>query len=441
MDSLSHRLTLRLALCFAALVGCIILLTRMYGESGFSAAWLWLLVVGLWLTGSLFAQFRSQHRQWLQIIRALANGDSTLGLASHHPMRRYVDQVKNQMQSARFEAEQQAQFLKTLMVHIDLAVVVCDASGKVIESNPAVARLLGKPVRTLADLDEIGQLIDDSNENLRTTVQWHQGEQQDTLSMQLSVAEIQGQIRKVITLHSIRDQLLSREQQAYKRLTKVLTHEVANSITPLASIAETARGLLPADLSFRDEESKEDLALALDTLGSRTRHLGEFIESFRQISKLPRPNLAPAPLAPLLERLPVLFGQQLKSHRITLELDIRCQPLVMIDSAQIEQVLINLLQNAIEAVQTAINQGSDTSGRLILTLAQNGARQLYIDVADNGTGIADHVAEMIFVPFYTTRPQGSGIGLSLSRQIMLNHGGDLLLQPRDRGACLRCLFG
>jgi signal transduction histidine kinase len=118
----------------------------------------------------------------------------------------------------------------------------------------------------------------------------------------------------------------------------------------------------------------------------------------------------------------------------------------MLDSVQIEQVLINLIKNAIEAIKhnnQQLNLDSDyvVKNQISLTVAQNNAQQLYVEVADNGIGIGKHAIEMIFVPFFTTKRQGSGIGLSLSRQIMINHGGDLVYLTRAKGACFRCIFG
>ncbi len=423
------------------------LLSSIYITTGVSPAWLLLLIIAAALLASLLSLFKRQDRQLIQVLKAIANGDYTLGFSAQHPMRQHLEQVKQQMQQARFNAEQQSDFFKALLVHVDLAVIVSDAQGNIIESNPAVARLLGKTATHLSELSHIGTIVLAAEKNLHSTVQWLRGEQLDTLTLQVSIAEIQGQPRKIITLQSIHEMLLNKEQQAYKRLTRVLTHEVANSITPLASIAQTCLGLMPANLSFVDEESKDDLNLALNTIASRTQYLGEFIANFRKISSLAMPKLAPTQLGEIIARMQILHLQQLAEHNISLTMDSQSQQLVMVDSGQIEQVLINLVKNAIEAVLTFKNQQavlgeSDVvQGEITLTVAQNSAQQLYIEVADNGAGVASHVVDMIFVPFFTTKQQGSGIGLSLSRQIMVNHGGDLVYVTRPQGACFRCIFG
>ena len=447
MTSLNNRPKLLLLINLAALMACVALLTSIYIIIGVSPAWLLILVMTVSLIASLLSLFKRQDKQLIQVIRALANGDNTLGFSAHHPMRQHFHEVKQQMQAARFNAEQQSEFLKALLVHVNLAVIVTDAEGKIIESNPAVTRLLGKRVKHLNELCHIGTIVLAAQKNLQSTVQWRHGEQQDTLTLQVSLAEIQGQARKIVTLQSIHELLLNKEQQAYKRLTHVLTHEVANTITPLASIAQTCQGLMPEALSFSDEEHKQDLTLALSTLASRTEYLGEFIASFRQISSLPMPKLVPTKIPPILERIQRLHQQQLISENITLTVDVLTQQLVMLDNAQIEQVLINLVKNAIDVIRFKNSQPKEATlkdrepGKILLSVGQNNAQQLYVEVSDNGLGIAEHVIDMIFVPFYTTKQQGSGIGLSLSRQIMVNHGGDLVYISRPHGACFRCIFG
>ncbi|MFY8329107.1 sensor histidine kinase [Pseudoalteromonas sp. ZZD1] len=437
------RANLLLSFNIIALISTSSLLSYVLQTHGFSATTLLIMLVAAALIAHIFTLFKRQQKQAEMVIRALANGDSTLGLGKQHPMLKQFEQVKTQMQTARFNAEQQAQFLQALLIHVDLAVLVCDDHGKVIESNPAVSKLLGKSFQHLHELGAVGELILNAEHNIRSTAYWQNGEQHDTLSIQLSIAEIQGKVRRVVSLQSIHDQLQLKEQQAYKRLTKVLTHEIANSITPLSSLADTCSNLLPQELCFDELEDKQDLQLALSTLASRTAHLGDFIARFRQVSSLPKPNLAPENLADMLARIVALHQQQAREQHTHIELSIKNQQLVMLDSSQIEQVLVNLIKNALEVLKSGQKYSTENAAQptIEISLAQNTSQQLYIEISDNGTGISEHVVDMIFVPFFTTKQQGSGIGLSLSRQIMLNHGGDLIYVPKPQGACFRCVFG
>lgn len=420
----------------------IAVLSITYVNMGVSATFFSLLIFVLILAGVLVAQLNQQYRRTHQVIKALANGDTTLGFGADHPLRNYASKVQEQVQSARFKAEEKAQFLHALLIHIDTAILVCDQTGEVIESNPAASRLLGTSIKQLSQLPQLTAIFSETDKNFSTKMSWRYGDKLDTLSVHVSFANILGQPHRIITLNSIHDVLLSQEQLSYKNLTHVLTHEVANSITPLASIAETCQSIMPSSLSFNNDEHKQDLHLALKTLVSRTQHLGDFIEGFRQVSKLPSPDLSPNALQPIVEQTLLLLNEQITTNNIVVELMINNSPLVMIDKGQVEQVLINLIKNAIEALTTSHAPSQQLATKTIaLTLTNNTSGQLYLDVFNNGATIPEHVANMMFVPFYTTKQSGSGIGLSLSKQIMINHGGDLMYLPQDDGTRFRCIFG
>lgn len=426
-----------------ALIVSVIISTVSYVDVGFSATLLLFLIIFMVLVVALISQFKQQSRQPMQVIKALAHGDSTLGYSANHPLRQYFERVKSQMQQARFDAQKQSEFLNALLVHIDVGVLVCDEQGHIIESNPALTKLLGKKVTQLSDINPIGALILSNDKNFRGAVQWLNGEQKDTLSLHISLAEIQGKVRKIATLQSIHEILLHREQKAYKQLTQVLTHEVANSVAPLASIANTCVNLLPSQLNFETEEDKQDLQLALDTIISRTDFLSDFIQSFREVSRLPQPDLKACDLAAILQRIERLHQQEFKAQAVNFTLNIQCQQLVMLDSGQIDQVLINLVKNALEALSTqhTYRNTPNQQNSITLTLDKNNAQQLYVELFNTGEGIEPHVLDMIFIPFFTTKQAGSGIGLSLSKQIMTNHGGDLICIPNPNGVCFRCVFG
>ena len=158
-----------LACLLAALIGLSIALFWQVEQSGFSAISALLVILNLVCAAQIFNLFKRQTRRADMVFRALANGDSTLGFGDQHPMQQQFEQVKQQIQAARFNAEQQAQFLQALLIHIDLAVLVCDEQGTIIESNPAVSRLLGQAVKHIDDLGVIANLVQDAKQNSRNT--------------------------------------------------------------------------------------------------------------------------------------------------------------------------------------------------------------------------------------------------------------------------------
>jgi len=430
-----------LLLYSALLVFC----TYWYQEQGISAVLIaTLLIVGFSLI-KLIQNQKSAKKQIKQVLKALANNDPTLGLNQNSDLSQQFEQVREKVQQNRLENQVQSQYLETLMIHLDVSILVIDDNDQIVQHNPASEKLLGNINGQFANLNELGALgafIQTATKSCRATLPFQHDKHPDTLSVHISCCKIQGKSLKLVSLQSIYQALVTKEQQAYKRLTRVLTHEVANSITPLSSLAETATTLLPSTLEFEEQEDKDDLALALNTIASRTEHLSKFIKSFHKITALPQPQLSQINPNSLIENVMRLFQSQAKKDNIMFNLQSQSNCLLMADAAQVEQVLINLINNAFYAVNGNTNKDKTSTKKVSLRLWQPSNQQLSLDVSDNGSGIATHIIEQIFVPFFTTKQQGSGIGLSLSKQIMLNHGGDLnYIKPSDKqGTCFRLTF-
>ena len=283
-----------------------------------------------------------------------------------------------------------------------------------------------------------------------STVAWWRGDQPDTLAVLLSPVHIAGDAICMATLQSIHQPLNQREQEAYDKLTRVLTHEIANSITPMASIAQSCEQLLPDGLCFVDANDKADVQMALQTLSRRTAHLVEFIQNFRRVAAVPKPILSYKPLAEVVHQVAQLWQPQCQHLGIQLVSQLLDNRVVAHDPAQLEQVLINLVKNAVEALQQSAERAQVspdcpiTPPQIVLTLAPLNDAQTMIEVRDNGPGVTAETASMMFVPFFTTKPQGSGIGLALARQMLRQHGGDLLYVPSHtshNGACFRIVLG
>ncbi|NQY34276.1 MAG: PAS domain-containing protein [Alteromonadaceae bacterium] len=414
------------------LLGCAYL----YQLRGLSAVLMPCLLLLIYVTIKLVNLHRRSEMQVEQVIKALANNDPTLGLTLRSSLANKLEQIRVQIQQTRLDAQIQTQYLETLMIHLDVSILVVDEQGKILRHNPASEQLLGRFDDDIMKLGQLGQFISENNKNRRATLPWQHGEIPDTLSVHVSCCQIQGQTLKLVSIQSIYQALVAKEQQAYKRLTRVLTHEVANSITPLASLAQTAVDLLPEELEFSEQEDKDDLHLALTTLTSRSQHLSEFIKSFHKIAALPQPQLKQVQPKELVEQVLTLFQSQAKHELVTLSFEVQSSCLLMADAVQIEQVLINIIKNAFYALQ------SREQKLIILRLwQQQSPQQLCLDITDTGCGITPQAKEQIFVPFFTTKQKGSGIGLSLSRQIMLQHGGDLnYIDKPESGACFRLTF-
>lgn len=439
---------------FGIVVTSTILGIVMYEQGVSSVSMIVAIILSLMIAWTVKQQ-KIAARQPLQLLKALANGDTNLGLNASHPLKSQLDEVSSQLKLARLEAASQANYFQALLQQIDVGVLVIAHDGNVTNQNVASARLIGKKVTNISALPALEEhlkavFLQPSYVSKRFTIPWLRGDQQDTLTMSLVKIEVAGELLILLTFVSINMELKAKEQQAYKQLTLVLTHEVANSITPLSSLADTAKDLLPKGCHFDNQEDKEDLDIALTTISQRTQHLGDFISRFRKVNNVPTPNTSPCELSDLTTAVYRLMQQECEKNGVRLIDNVTYTQLLMVDAIQIEQVLINLIVNSIEAAVEKFTESSgDPPPCIVLQSGQNLDGQIYIDISDSGADIVAHSIEHIFVPFYTTKPNGSGIGLTLARKIMALHGGDLVYMPADKrkneqdylgGSCFRMVF-
>jgi len=245
------------------------------------------------------------------------------------------------------------------------------------------------------------------------------------LTIQATEMRIRGNQVKLVTLQNIQSELQQQELEAWQNLTRVLRHEIMNSITPISSLTSTLREILDHDMKVQDDhytlesEGAEDLREGLSTIENRSKGLIKFIDAYREYTSLPQPRFRSVALKGLLENVGSLMMPELRKTPIHFEWS--CDPdylTVQADEEMIQQVLINLIKNAVESLHQQPN------GRIQLT-ARFADSRIVIEVSDNGPGIIQEALDRIFIPFFTTKKTGSGIGLSLSRQIMQMHHGSL----------------
>jgi len=233
---------------------------------------------------------------------------------------------------------------------------------------------------------------------------------------------------KLISMNNIQSELEEKEMEAWQNLVRVLTHEIMNSVTPISSLA----GIVEEDLKHRidrptDSELKkeelEDMYLSLQTISKRSAGLIKFVKEFRNLTHIPKPKLAEVNVKELLDELAQLHKKELADNQISISVSVTPENLfVLADKTMIEQVIINLIKNAIQAFD------EQPTRQIELTGYTNEKGRTIISVKDNGSGIDSEALEKIFIPFYSTKKTGSGIGLSLSKQIMRQHEGNITVK-------------
>ncbi|MDD3049985.1 MAG: ATP-binding protein, partial [Candidatus Cloacimonetes bacterium] len=229
----------------------------------------------------------------------------------------------------------------------------------------------------------------------------------------------------LISLQNIQSELEEQEMLAWQKLISVLTHEIMNSITPIASLSETLNEILKQvteeiEGNEVSTETLDDIRNSIMTINRRSSGLIKFVESYRSLTKIPRPVIKIVTVNNIFKNICNLMGAEIRKQNIALELTIKPSGLeVAVDEQLIEQVLINLIKNAIHALEGKENK------TIILSAYADNYSHPFISVADNGEGIIPEALDKIFIPFFTTRKEGNGIGLSLSREIMRAHGGTI----------------
>ncbi|GHG59262.1 hypothetical protein GCM10010919_01640 [Alishewanella longhuensis] len=386
-------------------------------------------------------QLKLQQRQTALVLKALANQDVSFRLWQQPELQVLLTQVQQQLSQSRQDAAAKADYLAALLLQLDIAVLEFDQDNRLLQANPAAERLLGNAVllqlkqgvsaQDAAPLSLLWQKLQHPLPVQQGELPWQQQGMQDRLAFSLVQSYILGKPRKLLTLQSIRQQLLQQEVQAYQQLTRVLTHEIANSLTPMVSLAQSSKALLPEPDTLMTADTYDDLLLATDTIAQRGVHLSQFIAAFKQLSTPVSTQLQPLDISELLTRVCQLLKPQLATIQVHLVLP-QSVPRLWLDPALTEQVLINVLKNAVEA--------------LVATPAASITLQLYkqqgwlLDICDNGPGVAQTAIDKLFIPFYSTKAQGSGIGLSLARMLMQAQGGELEYVQQPIGACFRLML-
>jgi len=344
------------------------------------------------------------------------------------------------------EKEEEFRHLKALIEHAPVPLISIHADGRVSLWNNSARRLFGTNTIThidnLADFgDEFYKQVQSINIGERRLITLEIDSMQQRLVISATQIIIAGQREKILSLQDIQSELDSAQLEAWQDLVRVLTHEIMNSITPIASLAKTAADLLD-DVKAKLVDSAElhdelaDASNAVNTVARRSDGLMNFVGSYRKLTRLPSLNKNTIKLNKLVNQVSTIFTQRWEQKNIQLNINIDPSELEFtVDIDLIEQVLINLLQNAEQAVE------NKTNPQIAITASLNKRGHVALEVFDNGDGIPDELIQKIFVPFFTTKREGSGVGLALTRQVMIAHSGNVTLKESPlNGACFRLTF-
>ncbi|GIL23629.1 MAG: histidine kinase [Bacteroidota bacterium] len=375
--------------------------------------------------GSIFDSIRFD--EITQTFKSDTNSDTVQKLQGE------LNDALTKLKQARKEKDSEYQFFKNIVQHVGIGLLTFKRDGSIQIMNSAAKRLLRiNKADRLEDLKVVSESLVDTFTKLKTggreLLQLKFGDE----TIQLSVFAIELTLRdeevKLISMNNIQSELEEKEMEAWQNLVRVLTHEIMNSVTPISSLA----GIVEEDLKHRidrptDSELKkeelEDMYLSLQTISKRSAGLIKFVKEFRNLTHIPKPKLAEVNVKELLDELAQLHKKELADNQISISVSVTPENLfVLADKTMIEQVIINLIKNAIQAFD------EQPTRQIELTGYTNEKGRTIISVKDNGSGIDSEALEKIFIPFYSTKKTGSGIGLSLSKQIMRQHEGNITVK-------------
>lgn len=398
------------------------------------------LIVGVVAVVKIIRFHFQNIRKLTYLFDSIENGDYAFkfteydGSFSDNMLNMSLNRIKDILVHARMETIQREKYYEDILDRVGTGVLVINAKGNVYQINRSALRMFGLPVVT-----HVNQLSVIDRTVSRTILALKSGEKQQlsfstergvsNLSVDASEMIVRDTPLRIIAMNDVHEELDEKENESWIRLIRILTHEIMNSVAPITSISDS--------LLSKKESIPVSAQEGIEVIRTTSRGLVRFVESYRQLTRIPAPNCRPFYLCPFLERMRTLALQgQEKSVPVSIEIDVEPTDLLLYaDEDQIGQVVLNLLKNALQAL-SGEGQGEI---RIEAREAERGA--IVVDVSDNGKGMPAEVAENVFVPFFTTKQDGSGIGLSLSRQIMRLHGGSLILKStRPEGTVFRLTF-
>jgi nitrogen fixation/metabolism regulation signal transduction histidine kinase len=374
------------------------------------------------------------HRRIAYFFDAVQNDDYSLAFPHSkgdkllNKLNEGLSRINSHIERVKVETIQQEKYFEAMIEHINVGIMSVNSDGFVVNANTTIRRLLGlnqlTHIRQVSAVEgQLAAVIESLDANQEKVIAISIGGVIKTLLVKSSQFSSRDQQLKLISMHDIRKELDEKELDSWLKLIRVLTHEIMNSIAPVTSLSDNlcsyyVREGIPITVGEVNEKLISNTIQGLQVIREQGQGLTRFVESYRSLTRLPKPERTWVLVKSLFEKTILLCKSSICPDGISISFKIE-EPnqKLYVDENQISQVLINLIKNSAEALQGLPNP------RIELCSRTNHRAQVEISVTDNGPGIPAELIDEIFVPFFTTRTNGSGIGLSLSRQIMRAHSG------------------
>ncbi len=419
----------------------VVILLSIIGNSAFIISSVILVVLIILQIMALLRYVERTNRRLSVFFDAIRHSDfsssfSDKGLGkSFDDLNQAFNEVISEFQKTRAAKEEHFNYLQTVLQHVTTGIIVYKKDGRVSMLNNAFKRMFrNSNLRFISDLEKIDQNLAELLQNIKAgdseLIKVFYDNELLQLSVKATEFRMQGEDFVLVSLQNIHTELEAKEMDSWQKLIRVLTHEIMNSITPIVSLSSTVKDLLIDEDTVKlkqeiDEDDVESAQSALNTIERRSQSLLNFVQVYRNLTRIPKPNFRHFPIQDLFDNVEQLLLPKIKEQNINFRYKIvPPKHTLTADPDLIEQVLINLVINSIHAVREVENP------KILVLATAEGINHVNISVSDNGYGIKPDNLEQIFVPFFTSKKEGSGIGLSLAREIMRLHKGTITVKSK-----------
>jgi two-component system nitrogen regulation sensor histidine kinase NtrY len=379
--------------------------------------------------------FLNSFREDEMAFRYQQSGNVELNL-----IRKEFNKIMQKLKGIGDKKEAEFQYLKNIVQHAGVGLITFDDQGTIHIINSAAKKLLKiEKLDNVKELQSVNPSLVDIFFRLKTggrdLIRLDHGEDVIQLAIYAIELTLHSENSKLISIQNIHSELEEKEMEAWQNLVRVLTHEIINSVTPITSLANTVEEELYSQINNNRElkamtnDQIADLHMAVKTIKKRGLGLNRFVQDFRNLAQIPEPKKSEVKVKEIYDEILILLRKEISNKGIKVTTAIENENFIItVDKELVEQVLINIIKNAIQVFE------EQTHKLIELGAYKDDKGQPVLTVKDNGSGIEPEAIEKIFIPFFTTKKSGSGIGLSLSRQIMRKHGGSLLVKSKvDEG--------
>jgi len=435
------------------LIASVLLLVYLFYNTRYTVSAVILCLLVFYQIFTLIMYVEQTNRKLTGFLQSIRHADFSTSFTeqglgkSFEELNNSFNEVISEFKKYRSEREEHLNYLLTVIQHVSIGMIAYTKDGKVDQYNKAVSDLFRiKHIKNITDLkkvkDDLPEQLLKMKAGSKMLVKVFVDDELLQLSINATQFKMRGEEFTLISLQNIHNELEEKEIESWQKLIRVLTHEIMNSITPISSLAGTVRGMLLDEtneelvkMNELDDDDVESVQSALSTIEKRSQGLLNFVEIYRNLTRIPKPNFRYFKVRQIFEN-----AEQLLMPKIE-QLNIDCSYKIMPDELMItadpdlvDQVIINLMLNAIDAVK-------DNEKPIIRMVASEVNNKIKIEIRDNGYGIKPDIMDKIFMPFFTSKTHGSGIGLSLSRQIMHLHKGNISVRSKpDEGTIFTLTF-